>query len=132
MTLKRLHSLLLLLTVILLSGCDPFGDAEKNFPLPVKIWDRATPVKGYKLFQITGMTQREFLNIKVLLSAEGFSEQKRDFHFASADGKTPLTIKSAGSVLLLKKSQSSETESNAAVYIEKEQKLLLGTGIAEQ
>lgn len=124
--------LLSLANLIMLAGCDPFDNAENMFPLPENVWDRAVPSGKHKVFEIKNVSAQEFLNIKTLLLSKGYSEHKRDFNFAPSSAKTtPATVKSAGSILLIK-GEPEEREIRAAMYIEKQNVLLLGLGTLEK
>ena len=122
----------IILSLLAVTGCEPFENAEQLFPLPVKVWDRAVPVKNIRAFEIKGVSYQEFINLKALLVADGYQAVNRDFHFSSKNDGGTLTIKSSNGILLTGRKLRNKELYPAAIYIERKNILLLGIGIPEK
>ena len=123
---------LFLPALCLLSGCEPFENAERLFPLPDTIWDRAIPVKNIRVFEIKNISDQEFINLRVLLLADGCKEENRDFYFSAKKDGMPLTIKAGEGILLIGKKLKDKDLYPAAFYLKRKNILLLGIGIPEK
>ncbi|MBE6387480.1 MAG: hypothetical protein E7045_05410 [Lentisphaerae bacterium] len=120
-----------LAAVLTLAGCDPYNNAEKIFPLPDSLWDRAVASKHHQLFTIENISEAEFVNLRIMLENNGCRELKRDFFFSAVKKESPLIIKSHHGVLLLGKKNSSGLYP-AAIYLKQKKTLLLGIGVPEK
>ena len=121
-----------ILSLLAVTGCEPFENAEQLFPLPAKIWDRAVPVKNIRAFEIKEVSYQEFINIKALLIADRYQMANRDFHFSSKNDGNTLTVKASDGILLTGKKIRDKELYPAAIYIERKNILLLGIGIPEK
>lgn len=131
-TVGRIIFCLLLPALLLLTGCEPFENAERLFPLPDNIWDKAVPVKNIQVFEIKNISEQEFINLKVLLLADGCKEENRDFYFSAKKDGMPLTIKAGEGILLIGKKLKDKDLYPAAFYLKRKNILLLGIGIPEK
>ena len=121
-----------ILSLLAVTGCEPFENAEQLFPLPSKVWDRAVPIKNIRAFEIKEVSYQEFINIKALLIADRYQMANRDFHFSSKSDGNTLTVKASDGILLTGKKIRDKELYPAAIYIERKNILLLGIGIPEK
>ena len=126
------YALIVPLLAFVLTGCEPFENAERLFPLPANVWDRAVPLSDAKVFEIKLYSEQEFINLKMLLLTQGYQQQNRDFHFSAKKNGKLFSVKSSDGILLIGKQFKDSSLYPAAFYFERKNTLYLGIGEREK